>query len=126
MENTNKNIEQDAPILFGLKRDNTLKVPDAYFDKLPEELLQIANNKAPKVINLKQWFVYTSAIAALIIFGFFSLQQYNQQIELEDFNHSFSELTAMNFEEELFEEGNLLPIDFNDDKELSSIFYELD
>lgn len=126
MKNSNKNIENEAPILFGLKKGNTLIVPDAYFDKLPEDLLKIANRKESKVINLKRWFIYSSSIAALFVFGFLSLQKYNQQIELTEFNNSFNELTAMNFETDLFiSEEDTLSIEFNDDNELNNLIDEL-
>ncbi|HIE44793.1 MAG TPA: hypothetical protein EYG80_05255 [Flavobacteriaceae bacterium] len=125
MENINTNIENEAPILFGLKKENTLKVPNAYFDKLPEELLKIASKKQLKVINLKRWFIYSSSIAALIVFGFFSLQQYNHNIELKEFNNSFNELTVMDFEEDLFILEDALFIDFNDDHELNNLIDEL-
>ncbi len=126
MKNSNKNIENEAPILFGLKKENTLIVPDAYFDKLPEDLLKIANRKESKVINLKRWFIYSSSIAALFVFGFLSLQKYNQQIELTEFNNSFNELTAMNFETDLFiSEEDTLSIEFNDDNELNNLIDEL-
>ena len=125
MKNINTNIENDAPILFGLKKENTLTVPNAYFDKLPEELLKIASKKQSKVINLKRWLIYSSSIAALIIFGFLSLQKNNQQIEVDNFNKSFNELTVMDFEEDLFILEDALFIDFNDDNELTAIITEL-
>ena len=127
MKKQEKNITQEAPILFGIEKKNVFKVPENYFENLPSSLLEIASTKPQKVISLKQWLVYTTSIAAVLVVGFFGLVQYQNQQEIKQFNQNFNQLSAYNYEEEFFEDDLLqLPVKFDEDNELDIMLYELD
>ena len=126
MKELDKNSKQESPILFGIRKKQVLKVPDKYFEELPQKLMQITKEHKPKVISIHKWIVYSSTIAALFVLGFFSIQQTNQQKEILVFDKSFNNLTASNLEEELFSTNNLqMIIDFDDEEELEFIIAEL-
>ena len=125
MNKFEENIKNEAPLLFSLKKENSLKVPKGYFEQLPEQLMNITTQESkPKIINLKNWFIYSTTIAALLVLGFFALQNYNQpNNEVLNFNISFNKLTAESFENE-FITGNL-DTDF-DESELYEISKQLE
>ncbi len=124
MKETNKHIEQEAPVLFGLKREHNLEVPTGYFDELPNQLKKIAeeDSKSTSIISLKNYWIYATAIAALFIAGVFLFsptQKPNE--ELLAYNNTFNNLTAENFEDLLIlEQDEFLSenIDFDDTEEL--------
>jgi hypothetical protein len=127
MKELDTNIKQEAPVLFGIKKVDILKVPETYFEELPQKLIQITKKHNSKTILLNKWIAYSSTIAALFIVGFFSLQQINHRKNIEAFNKSFNTLTVISFEEELVSTDNLsLDIDFNDEEELDFIIAELE
>jgi len=124
MKETNKHIEQEAPVLFGLKREHNLEVPTGYFDKLPNQLEKIVeeDSKTTPIIPLKSYWVYASAIAALFIAGVFLYSPTQKPSEeLLAYNETFNNLTAENFEDLLIlEQDEFLSenIDFDDTEEL--------
>jgi hypothetical protein len=130
MEEQN-NIEQEAPILFGLEKKQSLEVPKNYFNELPSELSKIANNKTKSsVLSFNKNWIYTIAIAASIIVGAFIIVPTEKALneEVIAYNNSFNNLTAEDFELfMLVEENDYLTsnVDFDDTEELQFFASEL-
>jgi len=127
MKEFEENIKNEAPLLFNLKKENSLKVPKGYFEQLPKQLMNIATEESKlKVIKLKNWFIYSTSIAAMLVLGFFIFQNYNQtNEELLAFNQSYKELTAESFQKDFLSDDLSLYIDF-DDENIDLLLTELD
>jgi len=116
---TLKNIEKKTPILFGLDKENQLKVPDGYFESIENKLLLISDVKPVIPLNYKKIFISISSIAAVLIIGFSIYQNNNTNQDTNTFNTTFNQLTIASFEEEMLDTDETdLPIDFEDTKEL--------
>ena len=127
MKDSKENIKNEAPILFGLKKKEVLKIPNNYFEELPIFLKQIPLDRQVKVIYFRKRFAKSIAVAALFVIGFFGMQQYYYQQEITSFKNSFNELTVAQFEDEFIEDYSLnQEIDFNDDQKLNYYLNELD
>ena len=114
-----KNIENEAPILFGLDKENQLKVPDDYFESIENKLLLISDEKPIIPLNYKKILISITSIAAMLIIGFSIYQNNNTNQDTNTFNTTFNQLTIANFEEEMLDTDETeLPIDFEDTKEL--------
>ena len=118
MKESDNHIKTEAPILFGLKKENRLDVPKGYFNELQEQLLQIPAKKQPKIIYFKKRLIYFASIASVLAFVFFGIKKFKQQQETAEFNILFNQLTAESFETELLEPENQIDlyIDFNDNQ----------
>lgn len=124
MKETNKHIEQEAPVLFGLKKKHNLTVPEGYFEGLPNQLKKITEETPQKTttVPLKNYWIYATAVAALFIatlFLFNPTTAINQ--ELIAYNETFNNLTAENFEDFfILEQDEFLSenIDFDDTEDL--------
>lgn len=129
MQNNNKDIEQEAPILFGIEKKHNLNTPKGYFENLPNQLQNIAAKPKNKVISMNRYWIYASAIAAVIIAGVFIFTpSQNLDKELIAYNETFNNLTAENFEDLLiFEQEEFLSenIDFDDTDEMQFLASEL-
>jgi hypothetical protein len=127
MKEFSTNIKDKAPLLFSIKKEGNLKIPKGYFEELPNQLMNITSEKkATKIIVLKKWLLYSSAVAAIISL-FFSLQNYNQKTEVYlAFNSSFNNLTLDSFENVFIDIENTLYIDFDDQSEIEIILNSLD
>ncbi|MBL7926142.1 MAG: hypothetical protein JNK61_04455 [Bacteroidia bacterium] len=61
-------IENEAPLLFGLKKQTPYQVPDGYFNTLPDNIQKAVSNqqKQTRIISIKRITVSTSIAAAII------------------------------------------------------------
>lgn len=122
-----KNIEKEAPILFGVKKRNQLKIPNGYFESIENKLIKISDKKPVVYLNYKKILLTVSSIAAMLIIGFTIYQKNNTKQVINSFNTSFNQLTVANFEEEMLDiEETDLPIDFEDTKEIDFNIISLD
>lgn len=122
-----KTIEKEASILFGVKKENQLKIPNGYFKSMETRLIQISDEKPVIYLNYKKILLTVSSIAAILIIGVSIYQNNNTNQDINSFNTSFNQLTVATFEEEMLDiEESDLPIDFEDAKEIDISIISLD
>ncbi len=117
--------EEDlAPTLFGIEKKNNFKIPEGYFDQLPEKIAEnLQDNKETKVIPLQQRSTLRilstiSGIAAAVIMGFFIFQSdKGEAVILEQ--DSFANLTVGEFEE-------VLTMEDDEDDLLAMVDFEME
>ncbi len=76
--NNDDALKQEAPTLFGITKQNNFKVPDGYFDALPEMLVEKRSASTPgvleRLLHAFHWKVAvpTFAAVAVILFVIFN------------------------------------------------------
>jgi len=124
MKDSKSNIEQEAPILFALKKERDLAIPKGYFEQKEKELLRIPRKKNN---NSKIWITYSLAfVASLLLLFYINTKNNNSN---RTYKQELAQLTAEDLELDLLLDDNddelSSTIDFNDAEELLFLKNEL-
>lgn len=105
-----ENLKDNAPTLFNLKKENSFKVPQLYFDELPTKIQNQVIHQSKYQFQLQfKWIV---PVAASLILVIVLLTNVNQQ------NNSLEDLSAQEIQQVLEFEGY-----YNVDTDLLAVVY---
>jgi len=120
-KNIQKELQELAPTLSKMKKDNPFKVPVDYFIELPQDIRKHTVEKKDssgfldqilQLLKQHRYAVSFSMISILVLFGFLVFQQGNNsvdQLSLDNFSQQeINEFVANNIDE--FDEDMILQI----------------